>query len=222
MFARTDASGALLPEADGRVEVRYKPKDGRAYQAGARNLERLAAGETFPDEHCAPAERAAPKDKSEASKSSSKAKPKAPGSASASTAAIVVYADGACTGNPGPAGAGVLIEIDGQRRELSEYLGHGTNNIGELTAILRAAEALSGETRSIDIKTDSQYAIGVLTKGWKAKANQALILDVKKALSALPDVKVTYVPGHAGVPGNERADELATSAVARRATAGWR
>ncbi len=224
MLARTDESGALVVE-DGRVEVRYKPKDGRAYQAGPRNLERLAIAETFPDDHCAPGERPAPKDKSESPPKASKAKAskaKASASSSSSTADIVVYADGACTGNPGPAGAGVLIEIDGGRRELSEYLGQGTNNIGELTAILRAAEALKGETRSIDIKTDSQYAIGVLTKGWKAKANQALIADVKAALKALPDVRVTYVPGHAGVPGNERADELATSAVARRATQGWR
>ena len=220
VLARTDASGALVLE-DGRVEVRYKPKDGRAYQAGARNLERFALAQTFPDEHCATAERPAPKDTTTTKSKSSKAKPSA-ASAATSTAAIVVYADGACTGNPGPAGAGVLIEIDGKRRELSEYLGHGTNNIGELTAILRAAEALAGEARSIDIKTDSQYAIGVLTKGWKAKANQALILDVKKALAALPDVRVTYVPGHAGVPGNERADELATSAVARRGTVDWR
>lgn len=228
MLARTDPGGALVLDAEGRVEVRYKPKDGRAYQAGARNLERMLVAETFPDDHCAPAERPAPKDPASksasksSSKSSGKAKPKTAAGASASTAEIVVYADGACTGNPGPAGAGVLIEIDGGRRELSEYLGHGTNNIGELTAILRAAEALKGEARSIDIKTDSQYAIGVLTKGWKAKANQALIADVKKALSALPDVRVTYVPGHAGVPGNERADELATAAVARRGTQGWR
>ena len=226
MLAKTDDAGALVVE-EGRVEVRYKPKDGRAYQAGIRNLERFALAETFPDDHCSPAK------PSEAAKASGtktgkpatmKAEAKATLAKTAhhSKADVVVYADGACTGNPGPAGLGGVIEIDGARRELSEYLGQGTNNLGELTAIQRAAEELAGETRSIEIKTDSKYAIGVLTQGWKAKANQALILDVKKALQKLPHVRVTYVPGHSGVPGNERADELARNAVTGRASSPWK
>lgn len=232
MLAKTDDAGALVVE-DGRVEVRYKPKDGRAYQAGVRNLERFALAETFPDGHCAPAKPSEPRKPGEPAKASGsktskpatvKAEAKATLAKTAhhSKADVVVYADGACTGNPGPAGLGVVIEIDGARRELSEYLGQGTNNIGELTAIQRAAEELAGESRPIEIKTDSKYAIGVLTQGWKAKANQALILDVKKALSKLPSVRVTYVPGHSGVPGNERADELARNAVTGRASSPWK
>lgn len=231
MLAKVDDAGALVVE-DGRVEVRYRPKDGRAYQAGVRNLERFALAETFPDDHCAPAKK--PEAKSPEAPATSKAAPTQSTAAKAnakkvaastahhSTADIVVYADGACTGNPGPAGLGVLIEIDGGTRELAEYLGEGTNNIGELTAIQRAAEELAGETRRIEIKTDSKYAIGVLTQGWKAKANQALIADVKKALAKLPHVHVTYVPGHSGVPGNERADALARQAVSQRASSPWK
>src|SRR4029079_17706326 len=72
---------------------------------------------------------------------------------------VIAYADGACTGNPGPAGLGVMI-IDGPRRiELSEYLGQGTNNIAELTAILRAIGEVP-EDVPMTVYTDSQYAIG--------------------------------------------------------------
>ena len=68
------------------------------------------------------------------------------------------------------------------------------------------------------VHTDSQYSIGVLTKGWKAKANQELIASVKSALAGRRGWHLRYVPGHAGVPLNERADELARQAVQRRAS----
>jgi ribonuclease HI len=244
VLAKVNEQGEPLVEG-GRVEIRYKPNDGRAYGASPRNLERLPSGATFPDEHCAPAERPAPKAERAVAKQSSagRAAPgksdgasagsathahaesahaqKHPSHGKGSAAEVVVYADGACTGNPGPAGLGVVIQHDGMTRELSEYLGQGTNNIGELTAVLRAAQALSHEKRAIEIKTDSKYAIGVLTQGWKAKANQALIAEVKAALAKLPKVRLSYVPGHAGVPGNERADKLAREAVSRRATTEW-
>jgi ribonuclease HI len=133
-----------------------------------------------------------------------------------------VYAAGACSGNPGPAGLGVVIYEHDGKRELSEYLGRATNNIAELTAILRAAEALRDETRQIVLKTDSQYSIGVLTKGWKAKANPELIANVKAALAKVPHMKIRYVEGHAGHAGNERADELARVAVTAQKSAGWK
>src|SRR5690606_18850820 len=134
---------------------------------------------------------------------------------------VLVYADGACSGNPGPAGLGVVMLWDEGGKELSEYLGHGTNNIAELSAILRAAEGTPDPARPLRLYTDSSYAIGVLSKGWKAKANQALVAAVKEALARLEDVELRYVPGHAGVLLNERADALAVQAVSRRDTAGW-
>ena len=135
--------------------------------------------------------------------------------------AVIVYADGACSGNPGPAGAGVVV-LDGEARaELSEFLGRGTNNVAELTAILRAAERLAGRDTPVRIYRDSKYSIGVLTKGWKAKKNPELIQRVKAALGVLDDVELHYVPGHAGIDLNERADELAREAVLRRTSSGW-
>jgi ribonuclease HI len=130
---------------------------------------------------------------------------------------VIAYADGACTGNPGPAGLGVWI-VDGSRHiELSEYLGEGTNNIAELTAILRAVGEVPADV-PMTVYTDSQYAIGVLQKGWKAKANQVLVADVKRALGLRKKTKLVYVPGHSGVSGNERADQLARDAVRSRRT----
>src|SRR4029078_4664488 len=97
--------------------------------------------------------------------------------------AWTVYADGACSGNPGPAGLGiVLVAPDGKTTlEGYEYLGNATNNVAELTAILRAAEIVPVGAAAV-VHTDSQYSIGVLTKGWKAKDNQELIRGVKVAV----------------------------------------
>ncbi len=211
----------------GRVEVRYRPTDGRAYQAAARNLELVAGEPLLPDDACAPAEaapagaeRAERTDRAGASKdrkTAAAARALAPGAVP--IGAWTVYADGACSGNPGPAGLGiVLIGPDGAIAEGYEYLGVATNNIAELTGILRAAEIVPDGEPAV-VHTDSQYSIGVLTKGWKAKANQELIAGVKIALSRrTAAVRLVYVPGHSGVPLNERADELAREAVRTRAS----
>ncbi len=76
--------------------------------------------------------------------------------------------------------------------------------------------------RSVEIRTDSQYSIGVLSKGWKVKANQALVAEAKAALARLGSVRLAYVAGHSGEPGNERVDELAREAIGRRATEPWK
>ncbi len=136
--------------------------------------------------------------------------------------ALVAYADGACSGNPGPAGVGVVLQDGDERIELSHYLGPATNNIAELTAIGSAAQAVSEPLRPMTIYTDSRYSIGVLTQGWKAKANRELIAEVRRELRRLAEVKLVHVPGHAGNPGNERADELARQAIRDRASTGWK
>jgi ribonuclease HI len=221
VLARCDAAGTLALDG-GRVEIRYKPGDAKAYRAAERNLESAGDASVLPDDHCTEiaADGTATPPKSAAGASPS-AKPAATSRAPIGPADVVVYADGACSGNPGPAGLGVAIFDGDEKRELSEYLGHGTNNIAELTAIQRALEALAGDERTIEIKTDSSYSIGVLTKSWKAKANQALITDVKAALAKVKNVRITYVKGHAGIAGNELADALARAAVDSRKTSGW-
>ena len=217
IYARADASGALVAEC-GRVEIRYKPSDGRRYQARADNLEVVDAT-PLPDETCAAAEAVTKPEPDAGAKTggarsggaTSKASASGP-SVAAPPGAIIVYADGACSGNPGPAGLGVVL-IDGPRRvELSEYLGQGTNNIAELTAVLRAL-AENEADRPMMIYTDSQYTIGVVQKGWKAKANQQLVADLRAALAKRSATRLAYVPGHAGVLLNERADALAREAV---------
>jgi ribonuclease HI len=217
VLARVTPDGAFEGE-DGRVEIRYKPNDARAYRAGVRNLERIPGEPILPDDTCVPGAAAPEKEKA----ASTEAKPAARKAAERPIAvpkdAWIVYADGACSGNPGPAGLGiVLIGPDGTRLEGYEYLGVATNNIAELTGILRATEIVPGGAGAV-VHTDSQYSIGVLQKGWKAKANQELIATIKAALARRGSFRLQYVPGHAGVELNERADELAREAVARRAS----
>lgn len=216
--ARPDGS---FDAVGGRVEVRYKPNDGRAYQAAARNLERIDGEALLPEDACAPAEAAPSKDHKEAKADRSAERKTAAAAAALAPGAVpahawTVYADGACSGNPGPAGLGiVLVAPDGKIAEGFEYLGVATNNIAELTGILRAAEIVPDGEAAV-VHTDSQYAIGVLTKGWKAKANQELIAGIKVALARRSGWRIVYVPGHSGVPLNERADELAREAVRTR------
>ncbi len=133
-----------------------------------------------------------------------------------------LWTDGACTGNPGPAGAGsVLIDGDG-RIEWSTWLGQGTNNIAELFAVHQGLEAIpEGSDRKLVVHTDSEYVIGVLAKSWKAKANAELIGDIRGQLADLDRPVVWHwVRGHQGVELNERCDELARQAISRRASTG--
>lgn len=130
--------------------------------------------------------------------------------------AIHVWTDGACTGNPGPAGIGVVVLEGGKRKEHAEYLGMGTNNIAELTAVLRGLDLVADRERPVRIYTDSTYAIGVLSMGWKAKANTELVAEIRDALVRFPDARFVKVPGHSGVPENERCDALARGAITSR------
>jgi ribonuclease HI len=117
--------------------------------------------------------------------------------------------------NPGPAGLGVVWLGPEGRRELSEFLGEGTNNIAELAAIGRALEHIPESAPAI-IHTDSRYSIGVLQDGWKAKANRELITTIRRQLAAHPSTRLVHVKAHAGIELNERADELARQAVQTR------
>ncbi|MBL8741705.1 MAG: ribonuclease HI, partial [Myxococcales bacterium] len=211
VYARATETGDLAA-VGGKVEIRYKPMDGRRYDAMVANL-KVEPGPLLPDETCAAAERPEKAAKTNGDKAPAKAKKAANAPAKPreiKPGTTIAYTDGACTGNPGPAGLGVVIVKPEGRRELSEYLGEATNNIAELVAIERAIELTAPD--DVVVHTDSQYAIGVLSKGWKAKANTDLNMRIRALLSARSgqrSVDFVYVPGHAGVPLNERADELA-------------
>ncbi|MGD9134594.1 MAG: ribonuclease H [Desulfobacterales bacterium] len=126
---------------------------------------------------------------------------------------IRVYTDGASSGNPGPAGIGVVLRFGKYEKEISEYIGLATNNIAELRAIQAGLLAVKKTDLSVRIFTDSRYAHGLLALGWKAKANNELVQSIKKTMKKFKNLEIVKVKGHAGDKGNERADFLATSAI---------
>ncbi|WP_394169410.1 ribonuclease HI [Saccharospirillum alexandrii] len=138
--------------------------------------------------------------------------------------AVVLYTDGACRGNPGPGGWGVLMQYGQKRKELYGGEDQTTNNRMELMAAIAGLEALK-RTCQVDIYTDSQYVRKGITEwihgwkknGWKTSAKK----DVKNRdlWQRLDDsiarhrVNWHWVKGHAGHPGNERADALANLGI---------
>src|SRR5262245_53980130 len=212
VWAKVDASGKLAADGDGRVEVVYKNAPGaKVYRASARNLV-PAGGEAIEIEAGDSAEPTEKKKRSGTGTGTGTGT----GSAAVPRDAIHVWTDGACTGNPGPAGLGVVV-IDGdERRELGEYLGEGTNNIAELTAIERGLAMVRDKRRPVVVYSDSAYAIGLLSKNWKAKANVELVARIRALAAGFDDLRFVKVPGHAGVPENERCDELARTAILTR------
>jgi len=137
---------------------------------------------------------------------------------------IEIYTDGACRGNPGPGGWAALLRKGTHEREISGAEALTTNNRMELTAVIRALEALKRPVQA-HVYTDSEYVRRGLTEwlpAWKARGwrtadrkpvkNQDLWQELE-ALSARHRLQWHWVPGHAGVPDNERVDRLANEAI---------
>jgi ribonuclease HI len=133
---------------------------------------------------------------------------------------IVIYTDGACSGNPGPGGWGAVLRWKGTEKELHGGDPQTTNNRMELTAAIQALEALQRPVQ-VQVHTDSKYVLDGITKwiagwqrnGWRTAAKQPVKnADLWQRLTAAMsphEVTWTWVKGHAGDPDNERADELA-------------
>jgi ribonuclease HI len=219
VWVRVDAAGKLVLDGEGRAEMKYREEDARSYRPSGRNLEPAGedAGKPAGEDAGPPGAPAAAPDLIAAVPAP--IKPSRPRPA-VDGETIHVWTDGACTGNPGPMGLGVVVLGGKDRRELGEYLGQGTNNIAELTAVLRGldlAEELDPDrARPVRVYTDSAYSIGVISKGWKAKANQELVARLRRRVAEFGQVVFVKVAGHAGVPENERCDELARMAVETR------
>jgi ribonuclease HI len=128
---------------------------------------------------------------------------------------IFIYTDGASSGNPGPSGIGILLRFKDHEKEISRNIGTATNNIAELEAIKTALLELKHYNYPVRVFTDSSYACGVLTLGWKARKNKELINSIKKLISKFSNLRLIKVKGHNGFAGNEKADFLATSAIRR-------
>jgi ribonuclease HI len=140
---------------------------------------------------------------------------------------VEIYTDGACSGNPGPGGWGVVLRWNGVEKELSGGERETTNNRMEMMAAIMALESLKRAV-PVDLYTDSTYVRDGITKwlhGWKANGwktaakkqvkNQDLWQRMEAALQD-HDIKWQWVKGHAGHPENERADELARSGIPGR------
>ncbi len=137
---------------------------------------------------------------------------------------VVVYTDGACKGNPGPGGWGAFLSYKGVEKELFGGEAETTNNRMELQAVISALEALKRPC-SVQIYTDSQYVKKGMTewiqgwkrKGWKTADNKPVKnADLWKQLDLAQvrhQIEWRWVKGHAGDPGNERADQLANAGV---------
>ena len=141
-----------------------------------------------------------------------------------SAPAVVIYTDGACSGNPGPGGWGAILSFAGKEKELKGGELHTTNNRMELMAAISALEALT-KPCEVDLHTDSQYVRNGISSwinnwkknGWKT-ADKKPVKNVdlwQKLDAALAQHKVRWhwVKGHAGHPMNERADQLARDAI---------
>lgn len=204
----------ILPEGKpivhrGRVELRYRLGATKSYRASPDNIVDID-GEVVDDASMKG------EDAAVQSTASVKEEPSRP----VTPETIVIYTDGACSGNPGPAGIGVYLLRPGEALEISEYVGSGTNNIAELSAISRALEELdeSEYERDIHLYTDSGWSLGVLIGGWKAKTNLELIAKIQEQMQSLPNLELLKIRGHAGHDGNEEADRLATMAVRRESS----
>lgn len=127
--------------------------------------------------------------------------------------AICIYTDGACSGNPGPAGIGVVMRYQGHEKEISRYIGTATNNVAELEAIRTGLAAVKKKSLPVIIFTDSSYALGILSRGWKAKQNIELVEEIRALLRRFKKIQFVKIKGHAGHPENERADRLAVQAI---------
>jgi ribonuclease HI len=139
---------------------------------------------------------------------------------------VVIYTDGACKGNPGPGGWGALLRADGLEKELFGGELGTTNNRMEMMAVIQALEALKRPC-VITLYIDSQYVLKGMTewlpgwkaKGWKTATKQPVKnVDLWQRLDALVNtaghqIDWRWVKGHAGDPGNERADGLANRGV---------
>jgi ribonuclease HI len=141
-----------------------------------------------------------------------------------SVSTVTIYADGGCRGNPGPGGWGALLQAGENEKELWGGEAHTTNNRMELTAVIRALEALKRPTTA-RVLTDSQYVqrgisewiINWKKNGWrtsdKKPVKNADLWQELDGLARQHRITWSWVKGHAGNPGNERADALANRGI---------
>lgn len=137
---------------------------------------------------------------------------------------VEIFTDGACSGNPGPGGWGALLRYGRKERELFGGEKESTNNRMEITAVIRALDALTRPMK-VHVHTDSTYVMQGITKwihgwkknGWRTSSKEPVknadLWQLLEASTLRHEIKWHWVKGHAGHEGNERADELANKGV---------
>src|SRR5205814_237159 len=110
--------------------------------------------------------------------------------------AVHAYTDGAASGNPGPAGLGVVLLFREHRKEVSKYLGETTNNVAELSAVLEALKLVKRRDLPVRIHVDSSYAIGVSQGTMRPRANRELVARIHEEMRDFADLVFVKVPGH--------------------------
>ena len=226
VWAQVHDGGNLVVEG-GRIPIRYSDKEGaKIYRAGQANIRRGSAPPMDLPEGISADSSPSRKSTSSGYGSAGKRTKAQAAAAKASAAQLiesfdprsaVAFTDGACKGNPGPAGSGAVLKLpDGTVLERSMALGVATNNVGELAAIGLALDLLDEakwpEGERTEICTDSKYTYGLLELGWKAKSNTELVMSLRDRLKGRK-IRLHWVAGHVGIPENERADELANEGV---------
>ena len=142
---------------------------------------------------------------------------------------VVIYTDGACSGNPGPGGYGVVLLFNSARKELSGGYRLTTNNRMELMACIAGLKALKTRCK-VTLYSDSRYVVDAMVKGWarrwrakgwmrnsKEKALNPDLWAELLSLSEQHEVNFVWVRGHAGAAENERCDQLSVAAAANPA-----
>lgn len=126
---------------------------------------------------------------------------------------VEIFVDGACSGNPGPGGVGVVMIWNGHEREISRHLGKTTNNRAEISAAIEGLKALKDPTRcSVVLCTDSQLVHGFLARVWKAKVNLDLVIEARELVAKCGEFRCVKTPTHSDDPRFRKADELAKAA----------
>lgn len=133
---------------------------------------------------------------------------------------VILYTDGAASGNPGPGGFGVVLISGSHRKEISQGYRHTTNNRMELLAVITGLEALKSANCMVTVYTDSRYVSDSIEKGWvfswekknfAGKKNPDLWMRLL-SIYRKHKVKILWIKGHASIPENERCDFLAVAA----------
>lgn len=136
---------------------------------------------------------------------------------------VFIFSDGACSGNPGPGGYGVILRCEGKEKELSGGEADTTNNRMELTGVIMGLSALKYPCK-VTVQTDSKYVVDGIEKGWAKswRKNGWIKSDKKPALNSdlweellglleIHEVSFVWIKGHAGHAENERCDRLAVA-----------